>query len=75
MDQGVSTTVDCYSGMAYADRPRAFFWEGAEITVKTVLASLRTPDGKTFRVLGEDQQRYLLTYDEAGETWFVALIV
>ena len=71
MVQSIETEVHAYSGMAYADRPRAFFWEAQEIAVLEVQAALRTPSGKSFRVLAEDKKLYLLNYDETSESWFV----
>lgn len=69
MDQAVESTVRCYSGSLYAERPRSFLWDGQERTVVEIQMSLRTPDGKRFRVLADDHQLYLLTYNEGMDSW------
>lgn len=61
--------VECYSGGEYAERPRAFYWQGARLEVAEVLASWRTPSGKRFQVRVEDGSIFELSYDATMDAW------
>jgi hypothetical protein len=61
--------VECYSGGEYAERPRAFYWQGARLEVAEVLESWRTPAGKRFRVRVGDGSIFELSYDAAIDAW------
>jgi len=63
-------SVRCYSGRRYAERPEAFWWQGAEVQVEEVLAEWREPAGPAFRVrtsLGT----FVLVYEEEGDRWWL----
>ena len=42
--------VECYSGLEYAERPTAVWWQGMRVEVEAVEKQWRTPEGKGFRV-------------------------
>ena len=65
------TTVECYAGHRYPERPRAFLWEGERVTVEEVERQWYTPAGSAFRVCTADGRRFTLAYDEASDTWTV----
>ena len=69
MDQDVKDLVECYSGMMYAERPRSFHWNSEQKKVVEIQTSLRTPDGIRFRVLADDHNLYLLSYNEGMDSW------
>jgi hypothetical protein len=63
--------VLCYSGNEYAERPTALRWQGQRLEITTLLAIWRTPEGKAFRVVTQDNQEFELFYDEQSDTWFI----
>lgn len=65
-------TVECYAGIRYAERPRAFLWESKRIRVQEIERQWRTPEGLVFRVRAADGRRFFLTYDETDDRWQVA---
>ena len=64
--------VDCYSGGAYATRPRAFVLRGERRCVTEVRRTWRTPGSLWFRVLTDRQELVTLQYDERDDVWLVA---
>jgi len=66
--------VECYSGYVYAQRPRAFVWEGKRIPVLSVEAEWRTPEERNFRVLAEGGSVYHLAYTDEAASWKIDLI-
>lgn len=67
----MSEAVECYSGVEYAERPVAFFWQAERRTVRRICAETRTPTGKRFTVVDEKEERFLLTYDSSRQEWLV----
>jgi hypothetical protein len=67
----MNDAVVCYSGVAYADRPVRLNWKGRVFEVKRILASWRTPDGKGFCVLTDDEQTFDLFYGEQEDEWHI----
>ncbi len=63
--------MECYSGYTYAQRPRAFVWQGRRCSVSRTERQWRTPDGPAFRVHTADGRRFTLTYDEAADEWSI----
>lgn len=63
--------VECYSGSRYAERPKAFYWEGSRLEVEAVDVEQRTPSGRFFRVRTWDKGVYDLIYDEVRDDWQV----
>ena len=64
-------TVECYASTRYAERPRAFLWEGERLAVEEVEHQWRTPSRPVFRVRTAGSRRFVLAYDEAADTWRV----
>jgi hypothetical protein len=62
-------TVECYSGYEYAQRPRAFVWQGERFEVAQIDAEWRTPEGKSFRVRAPDGQVFDLFYRAMYDQW------
>ncbi len=63
--------VECYSGLEYAERPTALWWEGARVAVETVEAQWRTPEGKGFRVRTVDGKGFELTFTAHTGEWTI----
>jgi len=63
--------VECYSGVEYAERPTALWWEGQRLEVEAVEAAWRTPEGKRFRVRTRDGQVFELVYFELHDEWSI----
>lgn len=67
----MTRVVECYSGIAYAERPAAFLWEGERRAVKRVVAGSSTPAGRQFDVLDDKCEHFILTYDSLQDRWRV----
>ncbi|HEY67289.1 MAG: hypothetical protein DRI79_11725 [Chloroflexi bacterium] len=63
--------VECYAGICYPERPRAFVWEEERVEVEEIERRWRTPSGPAFRVRAAGGRRFTLTYDEAADAWDV----
>ena len=61
--------VICYSAQAFAERPIAFLWQGAEHSVAKVDKEWREPGEKHFRVRTDDDRLFELCYHEASDRW------
>lgn len=58
-----------YSGYEYAERPKAFRWEGDRLEIDKILDRWRAPGKKGFRVRVPDKREFELVYDEIAEEW------
>ena len=65
------STVRCYAGDSYPERPTALRHAGAWRQVTEVLGQARTPDGMIFRVQADDGRRYQLFWDIEEDIWRV----
>lgn len=63
--------VECHSGHTYAERPRAFEWEGERLKIVEIAAEWQTPENKHFRVITKIGQTFELVYDLSKDTWKV----
>jgi hypothetical protein len=63
--------VSCYSGHTYAQRPRAFFWQGEEYEVSAVVSEEHTPQGKKFLVKTTGGELFNLDYTIDIDDWQV----
>jgi hypothetical protein len=63
--------VECHSGTEYADRPKAFNWQGQRLEIADILGQWRTPNEKSFRIRTIDGQAFELTYREIPDDWQV----
>jgi hypothetical protein len=61
--------VECHSGQSYAERPRAFHWEGQRLEVEQILTEWRTPTAKHWCVLTREGRKFELAYDEEKDEW------
>ena len=64
-----TTSVTCYSGHTYAERPVAFVWDGRHYSVERILKQWRTPDGPCFRVRTAGGVEFDLAYHETQDAW------
>jgi hypothetical protein len=67
----VKTTVECYAGARYPERPRAFIYQEKRLEVAEIEGRERTPRGLRFRVRVSDGRRFSLSYDEVDDAWEV----
>jgi hypothetical protein len=67
----MSETVECRSDASYAERPRAFTWQGQRLEVVDILKSWRSPEGIGFRVSIKDGRLFELLYNQALDEWVV----
>jgi hypothetical protein len=63
--------VECRSDSDYAGRPLAIHWQEKRETVKAVLFSWRTPNGKRYRVESLSGKIFDCSYSEIDELWAV----
>ncbi len=63
--------VECHSGLEYAGRPTALWWQGERLEVEAVEAEWRTPEGKRFRVRTTGGRVFELVYVELHDEWRV----
>lgn len=69
MGKGVAVSVRCHSGYTYAQRPVQVFWQGEWQDIVEVTSEWRTPAGKAFKVVTENQAALELQFNEATEEW------
>jgi hypothetical protein len=62
-------SVECLSGLEYAERPLALTWNGKRYEVAEILSRSRAPDEKRFRVKTMDGQVFELIYREVPDEW------
>jgi hypothetical protein len=72
MSTSQSAKVQCYSGHAYAQEPRAFSHGGEQHTITKINKRWREPAGPCFEVLTDDGATYLLAFEEAADRWHVS---
>lgn len=63
------TIVECHSGYAYCDQPRALYWQGQRLEITSIIKQWRTPESKWFLVKASDNITYEINYNEASDTW------
>ena len=68
------TVVECHSGYTYAERPRAFLWEGRRHVVVAIESEGRTPAGRRFVVRTSDGDIFELVYVEREDLWEVNVL-
>lgn len=60
--------VDCYAGHRDEESPRRLRLDGRVVEL-TVIEGWRTPEGRWFRVRGDDGELYVLKHDERSGEW------
>ena len=71
MGNAEGAVVECYSGHAYAEEPRAFCLAGVRHVVTRIQRRWREPRGPVFEITADDGLLYVLGYDETREYWQV----
>lgn len=66
--------VECHSGAQYGERPVAIQWQGERFEVAEILDRWRSPDGRGFRVLTQEQRVFELFYREQDDLWMIRFI-
>lgn len=61
--------VECHSEYIYAERPKAFYWDGKRIAVSDIVARWRTPQALFFRINTAEHGIFDLSYDEREGIW------
>ncbi len=67
--------VNCYSGHAYAERPRSFLWEGREYEVEEIERAWQEPGERYFQVRTRDNKLFRLCYNELEKQWSLIELV
>jgi hypothetical protein len=62
-------TVECRSDYDFAGHPLAIWWLGDRLIVREVLNSWRTPSGKHYRVVTEEESIFDCCYLEEDDKW------
>jgi hypothetical protein len=71
---GKDLIVECHSGHTYAERLKAFWWEGQRLEVDRSEAEWQSLEGKHFRVKTKNGAVYELIYDQASDDWQIKLV-
>ncbi|MCK5097740.1 MAG: hypothetical protein KAR45_06530, partial [Desulfobacteraceae bacterium] len=61
---GFKIKVKCYSGYRGEETPQSIFLDDKEIKVKKVLEMWLAPTHRYFKILGSDEEIYIIRYDE-----------
>ena len=69
MGERISVPVRCHSGYTYAQRPVQVEWLGEWLDVTEVVEEKRTPEGRSFNVVCNNQMVFELHFNEATEEW------
>jgi hypothetical protein len=64
--------VDCYCGYRGEETPRRFWLGKRCIEVRQVLDRWLSPKHRYFKVMGDDNDHYILRHDPYGEVWTLA---
>jgi len=61
--------VECYAGYREEETPRRFWLGTRKVEIEDILDRWIAPDHRYFKVLGDDDARYILRYDTASWNW------
>jgi hypothetical protein len=61
--------VECHAGYRGEETPRRFHLEGRTIEVAEIIERRMEPDGRVFRVRGDDTRDYILRSDQRTGRW------
>ena len=61
--------VECYAGYRGEETPRRFQLDERCIEIVAVLDRWLAPDHRYFKVLGDDEQQYILRHDTETQHW------
>jgi hypothetical protein len=65
----MTSPVECYSGVEYAEYPVSFEWQGVRLQIAEILARRRHPGGKSFCVRTTDDRVFELLHEEESQVW------
>lgn len=63
--------VECHSGYKANERPLSFSLNNRKYAVTELLDQWYGPDYIYFKVLTDDENTYILKYDEHSDEWFL----
>jgi hypothetical protein len=61
--------VESYSGFKAEERPLRFFINNRKIEIISIQNDWLAPEGRYFKVVGDDGRSYVLEYKETDDTW------
>ena len=62
-------TVESYAGSKAEEHPLRLWINKREIEVISIKSRWLTPEGRYFKVVGDDGRLYVLGYNGASDTW------
>jgi hypothetical protein len=66
---GIVISVRCHSGYTYAERPLQVLLEGKWHNIIKIVNEWRTPQGRAFHVICDNDQEFVLKFNEKTEEW------
>jgi len=73
MVQSFHIQVEAYAGHKAEERPKAFLWKGRRIEVKKILDRWYGENADYFKVMGDDDVMYILSYKRHDDAWYVTM--
>ncbi len=70
----ITLGVETYSGARADERPVALRLRGLRVPVRTILDRWLGEDHAYFKLVGEDDVRYLIRHDLQSDTWELILM-
>jgi len=67
-------TVESYAGSKAEEHPLRFFINKRKIEILSIENRWLTPEGRYFKVIGDDGRLYVLRYNGASDTWSLLTI-
>ena len=67
--QHIQVKVECYAGYRGEETPRRFWMGKRKIEVKEVEDRWLAPDHRYFKILGDDNDIYILRHDPNASIW------
>jgi hypothetical protein len=65
----IVVSVRCHSGYTYAERPLQVLIEGEWCDIIKIRNEWRTPQGRAFYVICNNDQEFVLNFNEKTEEW------
>lgn len=69
-----AVTVESYAGSQAEEHPLRFYRNMRKIEIISIEKRWLTPEGRHFKVTGDDGYSYVLHYNNAGDTWSLLTI-
>lgn len=61
--------VICEAGYSGCDYPKAFSWQGHNLSVEHIIKEWREPDSKHFLVAAVNGDHFILVFSETRKIW------